>query len=113
MATLVVFALVSLGCLALIPVLGRDFFPYVDSGQMEFHVRPPVGTRIETAIQVFRRVNEEIRRVIPPEQLQIIEKNGAFAGSAMGIELCVFVAITLGYLIYTRRYFKKAPITAA
>jgi CzcA family heavy metal efflux pump len=74
-ATLVVFAVVSLGSLALIPVLGRDFFPYVDSGQMEFHIRPPVGTRIETAIQVFRRVNEEIRRVIPPEQLQMVVNN--------------------------------------
>jgi multidrug efflux pump subunit AcrB len=74
-ATLVMFASVSLGSLALIPVLGQDFFPYVDSGQMEFHVRPPVGTRIETAIQVFRRVNEEIRRVIPPEQLQMVVNN--------------------------------------
>jgi CzcA family heavy metal efflux pump len=74
-ATLIVFAVVSLGSLALIPVLGRDFFPYVDSGQMQFHVRPPVGTRIETAIQVFRRVNEEIRRVIPPEQLQMVVNN--------------------------------------
>jgi multidrug efflux pump subunit AcrB len=74
-ATLAVFAVVSLGSLALIPVIGRDFFPYVDSGQMEFHVRPPVGTRIETATEVFKHVNEEIRRVIPPEQLQMIVNN--------------------------------------
>jgi multidrug efflux pump subunit AcrB len=66
---------VVLGSLALIPVIGRDFFPYVDSGQMEFHVRPPVGTRIETATEVFKQVNEEIRRVIPPEQLQMIVNN--------------------------------------
>jgi multidrug efflux pump subunit AcrB len=73
--TLVLFALISLGSLALIPSLGRDFFPYVDSGQMEFHVRPPVGTRIETAIQVFKQVNEEIRRVIPADQLQLVVNN--------------------------------------
>ncbi|MCU1313226.1 MAG: acriflavin resistance protein, partial [Acidobacteriaceae bacterium] len=73
--TLVVFALVVLGSLALIPVIGQDFFPYVDSGQMEFHVRPPVGTRIETAIEVFKQVNEEIRRVIPQEQLQMVVNN--------------------------------------
>src|SRR6201987_2547899 len=73
--TLVTFAIVSLGSLVLIPVIGRDFFPYVDSGQMEFHVRPPVGTRIETAREVFKRVNEEIRRVIPPEQLQMVVNN--------------------------------------
>ena len=73
--TLVAFAVMVLGSLALIPVIGRDFFPYVDSGQMEFHVRPPAGTRIETATQVFRRVDEEIRRVIPPEQLQMVVNN--------------------------------------
>jgi CzcA family heavy metal efflux pump len=73
--TLVAFAVVSLGSLALIPVIGRDFFPYVDSGQMEFHVRPPAGTRIETATEVFKRVNEEIRRVIPAEELQMVLNN--------------------------------------
>ena len=73
--TLVAFAVMCLGSLTLIPVVGRDFFPYVDSGQMEFHVRPPAGTRIETAMEVFKRVNEEIRRVIPPEQLQMLVNN--------------------------------------
>src|ERR1700730_2530410 len=73
--TLVVFAVVSLGSLALIPVIGRDFFPYVDSGQMEFHVRPPAGTRIETATEVCKQVNEEIRRVIPAEELQMVLNN--------------------------------------
>ena len=73
--TLAVFAAVTVGSLALIPIIGRDFFPYVDSGQMEFHVRPPVGTRIETATEVFKRVNDEIRRLIPPEQLQMVVNN--------------------------------------
>src|SRR6202453_186637 len=73
--TLVTFAAVALGSLGLLQVVGRDFFPYVDSGQMEFHVRPPAGTRIETAMEVFKRVNEEIRRVIPPEQLQMLVNN--------------------------------------
>jgi len=73
--TVAVFAVVALGSLGLIPVIGRDFFPYVDSGQMEFHVRPPVGTRIETATEVFKQVNEEIRRVIPQEQLQMVVNN--------------------------------------
>jgi CzcA family heavy metal efflux pump len=73
--TLIAFAVVSLGSLALIPVIGRDFFPYVDSGQMQFHVRPPAGTRIETTNEVFQRVNDEIRRVIPPEQLAMVVNN--------------------------------------
>ncbi|MGA8528936.1 MAG: efflux RND transporter permease subunit, partial [Acidobacteriaceae bacterium] len=73
--TLAGFAMMVVGSLALIPVIGQDFFPYVDSGQMEFHVRPPAGTRIETATQVFRRVDQEIRRVIPPQQLQMVVNN--------------------------------------
>jgi multidrug efflux pump subunit AcrB len=73
--TLIIFAIAALGSLALIPVIGQDFFPYVDSGQMEFHVRPPTGTRIETAIQVFERVNDEIRRLIPSSELQMIVNN--------------------------------------
>ncbi len=47
-AKLVAFAVVVLGSVALIPVIEQDFFPHVNSGQMEFHVRPPVGTRIES-----------------------------------------------------------------
>ena len=73
--TLLVFAVLSLGSIALIPAIGRDVFPSVDSGQMEFHVRPPAGTRIETAQQVFDRVNDEIRRVIPAEQLKMVVNN--------------------------------------
>ncbi len=75
LATLVIFGAVSLGSLLLIPSIGRDFFPYVDSGQMQFHVRPPEGTRIETAMEVFKRVNEEIRRVIPADQLSMVVNN--------------------------------------
>src|SRR5580658_2373325 len=73
--TLATFAVVALGSLALIPAVGRDFFPYVDSAQMQFHVRPPAGTRIETTNEVFKRVNEEIRRVIPPQQLAMVVNN--------------------------------------
>jgi multidrug efflux pump subunit AcrB len=55
--TLVAFAAFVLASLALIPVIGQDFFPYVDSGQMEFHVRMPKF------------------RVIPPQQLQMVVNN--------------------------------------
>src|SRR5436853_6966934 len=48
-----VFAFASLG---LVMFVGRDFFPYVDSGQMRLHVRCPSGTRIEEAEQIFASV---------------------------------------------------------
>jgi len=39
----------------LFPLLGRDFFPQVDAGQMRLHVRAPAGTRLEKTQQYFSR----------------------------------------------------------
>jgi multidrug efflux pump subunit AcrB len=68
-----------LGCVllsfALVPFLGSDFFPSVDAGQITLHVRPPVGTRIETTTQLFARIEQDIRRVIPPGELEAIVDN--------------------------------------
>src|SRR3984885_882092 len=72
---ILVFAVVSLGSLSLVFVIGENFFPYVDSGQLQFHVRPPSGTRIEVATEIFARVDKEIRRVIPPDQLSMVVDN--------------------------------------
>jgi multidrug efflux pump subunit AcrB len=72
---LVGFGIVSLASLSLVFILGENFFPYVDSGQMEFHVRPPTGTRIEVANEIFTRVDAEVRRVIPKDQVSMIVDN--------------------------------------
>jgi CzcA family heavy metal efflux pump len=74
-AVLILFAIATVGSALLIFVVGEDFFPYVDSGQMEFHVRPPAGTRIETASEVLSRVDAEIRRIIPSDQITMIVDN--------------------------------------
>jgi multidrug efflux pump subunit AcrB len=72
---LVGFAIVSLASLPLVFVLGENFFPYVDSGQMEFHVRPPTGTRIEVANEIFARIDAEVRSVIPKNEVAMIVDN--------------------------------------
>src|SRR5438477_6020400 len=41
------FGIFVVGSMALIPLIGRDFFPTVDSGQMRLHARLPVATRGE------------------------------------------------------------------
>src|SRR5262249_31705160 len=33
--------------------VGRDFFPAIDGGQIELHVRAPAGTRIEATERIF------------------------------------------------------------
>ena len=45
--------------------VGRDFFPAIDGGQIQLHVRAPPGTRIETTEQIFQAVENKIREVIP------------------------------------------------
>ena len=72
LATFGVFLLVSL---PLIFFIGRDFFPYVDSGQMRLHVNPPEGMRIEDSELYFAAVEKEIRAVIPPGEVELILDN--------------------------------------
>jgi multidrug efflux pump subunit AcrB len=69
------FGLFVLLSLPLLFFIGEDFFPYVDSGQMRLHVYPPQGTRPEDAELYFAAVEREIRRVIPPERLQLLLDN--------------------------------------
>lgn len=69
------FGLFFAASLLLLLVVGRDFFPYVDSGQMRLHVNAPMGTRIEETERVFARVEREIRRKIPAEELDTVLDN--------------------------------------
>jgi CzcA family heavy metal efflux pump len=73
--TLIMFGVFILCSLPLVLVIGRDFFPYVDSGQMRLHVTPPEGMRIEDSEQYFAAVEKEIRQVIPADQIQLILDN--------------------------------------
>jgi CzcA family heavy metal efflux pump len=59
----------------LVPFLGQNFFPAVDSGQITLHVRPPVGTRIEDASAMFGDIEQKIHETIPPTELSSIVDN--------------------------------------
>jgi multidrug efflux pump subunit AcrB len=63
------------GSLCLSLMVGQDFFPYVDSGQMRLHAIGPTGTRIEETEVLFSHIDEEIRRVIPPREIDTIIDN--------------------------------------
>jgi len=73
--TLIMFGVFILCSLPLVLVIGQDFFPYVDSGQMRLHVNPPPGMRIEDSEQYFGAVEHEIRQIIPPEEINLILDN--------------------------------------
>jgi multidrug efflux pump subunit AcrB len=59
----------------LLPFVGQDFFPQVDAGQFRLHVRAPAGTRLEKTEQIFTEVENEIRKIIPEQELEIILDN--------------------------------------
>lgn len=69
------FAIFTIGSMLLVPLVGRDFFPYVDSGQMRLHARIPAGSRIEQTERVFAEIEGEIRKVIPANEIDTIVDN--------------------------------------
>jgi len=69
------FVGVVLASFLLVPMLGRNFFPAVDSGQILMHVRLQVGTRVEDSATVFAAIEQAIRRVIPPAELGTLVDN--------------------------------------
>ncbi len=73
--TLILFGLFVLCSLPVSLVIGEDFFPYVDSGQMTLHVNPPEGMRIEDSEQYFAAIEQEIRTIIPPDRVKLILDN--------------------------------------
>jgi multidrug efflux pump subunit AcrB len=64
-----------LGSFALVPYLGRDFFPSVDAGQILMHVRTRVGTRVEETANQFAEITKAIRQIIPPQDLGAVVDN--------------------------------------
>ncbi len=71
--------------LALVPFLGRDFFPAVDAGQFRLHVRAPAGTRLESTQERFFRVGNAIREVIPPNEIQNVLDNIGLPSSGINL----------------------------
>ena len=67
-------AVLSLGGVMYFAV-GRDFYPLIDGGQIQLHVRAPSGTRIETTEKFFAAIEDKIREVIPEKDRQLIVDN--------------------------------------
>lgn len=66
------------GCFAsllLLPLLGQDFFPEVDGGQIRMHVRVKTGTRIEETARICDEVEKRVRTIIPDKDLADIVDN--------------------------------------
>ncbi|MGB9646201.1 MAG: efflux RND transporter permease subunit [Stellaceae bacterium] len=71
---LVAALVLALGA-AMFVFVGRDFYPAIDGGMIQLHVRAPPGTRIEVTEQIFQKVEDKIREVIPKQDLDLIVDN--------------------------------------
>ena len=69
---LVGIALVSF---SLYPFLGLAYFPRTDAGQFVINLKAPSGTRLELTEQDVKQVEDEIRRIVPPNELGMIVSN--------------------------------------
>jgi len=70
--TLSIAAVLVVISTSLVFVVGMDFFPSVDAGLMKLHFRAPVGTRIEETERMVSQVEQSIREVIPPQEIETI-----------------------------------------
>ena len=77
---------VGLSC-CIFPLIGTDFFPNVDAGQIRLHVRAPAGTRIEETSQRYARVEEAIHKVIPQKEIAAVLDNMGIPNSAINLSL--------------------------
>jgi multidrug efflux pump subunit AcrB len=60
---------------ALAPMLGRNFFPSVDAGQILMHARGPTGTRVEESANKFAAIQKAIREILPPGEIATMVDN--------------------------------------
>ena len=69
--------MLAMGALGVVvfPLVGRDFFPVIDGGQIQLHVRAPAGSRIENTEKIFQEVEKKIREVIPDKERALIVDN--------------------------------------
>ncbi len=70
-----VFVLCCLAAMLLVPFLGQNFFPSTDNGSFILHVRARAGTRIEETARLCDDVENTIRQIIPPSQMNNILDN--------------------------------------
>jgi multidrug efflux pump subunit AcrB len=59
----------------LFTLVGRDFFPVIDGGRIQLHVRAPAGTRIEATEHLFQAIEDKIREAIPEHDRELIVDN--------------------------------------
>jgi multidrug efflux pump subunit AcrB len=85
--TVIAFVVLIVVSALLFPLLGRDFFPQVDAGQMRLHVRAPAGTRLEKTQQYFAEVETQIRQLVGNDEIDVMLDNIGLPYSGINVAL--------------------------
>lgn len=72
---IIIFGIIFGSALLIVPFVGQDFFPSVDAGLLRLHVKAPSGTRIEVTEEIFSQVEAEMKRIIHPEDIDMLMDN--------------------------------------
>jgi multidrug efflux pump subunit AcrB len=109
---LLLFLAVSFGSFFLVRLVGQDFFPDVDAGQLRLHARDVPGTRIEQTEVHFADVEQEIRNALPAGEIDTILDNigipNAWASLAQGD--VPNIAATDGEILISLNHEKHGPV---
>ncbi len=73
--TLALLLGIFVASLGIYPFLGRAFFPQTDAGQFTLNIKVPTGSRIEVTNQYVARIEDLIRKIVPPSDLKMIVSN--------------------------------------
>jgi multidrug efflux pump subunit AcrB len=87
------------GCVltfGLLPFVGEDFFPAVDSGQFRLHLRAPTGTRIEETAVLCDHVEQVVREVIPKAEMAGVIDNIGLPYSGINLSYSTSAPIGAG-----------------
>ncbi|HEX3854045.1 MAG TPA: efflux RND transporter permease subunit, partial [Polyangiaceae bacterium] len=84
-AAFLVFVVASV--VALMPLLGRDFFPTVDAGLIKLHARGAPGLRIEESEKRFGALEDTIHSVIPEAEIATMIDNIGVPNSGINLSL--------------------------
>lgn len=107
----IVFAVLGVAvasALALVPFVGREFFPRVDAGQLRLHVAAPAGTRLEETERRFAAVEEAIRRIIPEDEREAILDNiGVPNGINLGVTETSTISSADGEILVSLRHHRR------
>lgn len=75
----------SVAALTLLPLVGTELFPDVDSGTFEIRIRTTPGTRLEDTEKLVAQIEDAVKAVIPQEEiLALISNIGMPVGKGAG-----------------------------